>query len=232
MSLILDALNRADQERSENNKPISLQAGHPSSVSTNSPIRRWIIEGVIIILAIAAFVYSQWQPSPLPTVPIINTTATNTVTLKPTVTTSEPAVVKPPKAATVISDKIVKQEAIVSLYQQPQTVEKTPAISIAPKTRPDTEKSADTTQLILQQIPLLTQLSARYQRTIPSIDYELHMYAENGRGFVTINGAVLKTGSVIDSGLRVIAVLHDSVVLEFKGKQFRLPALNSWVNYN
>ena len=260
MSLILDALNRADQERSEENNHINLHASQSPVVNSSHPFRRWIIEAVIVLLAIGAFAYSQWQPA-REVSGIVDTNNKTTVD-----TVEQQRKVAPPTKAVTENNLTLAQnqlldrpskpvqkipaidKAVASLYQQQDTAKKptpvttikttTPIKTIKPQPKPEPQlkekpkEPVDNTQLILQQIPLITQMPARYQRTIPSIDYEVHMYAEGGKGFVTINGAVLKTGTVIDPGLRVIAILQDSVVLEFKNQQFRLPALNSWVNYN
>ena len=259
MSLILDALNRADRERSEENNQINLHASQSPSTQHTSPVRRWIIEGVIIVLAIAAFAYSQWKPTsdtpqsatvktdressaPIKTAPIKQETMTQAVietTEQAEPNTSQSSVTNTEK----VIDKPTNHKAIASLYKtqseiKEKTIQKPAQTKAKPETQPTPkpvvkpEPPIDNTQFILQQIPLITQMPSRFQRTVPSINYEVHMYAEGGKGFVTINGSVLKTGAVIDPGLRVIAILEDSVVLEFNNQQFRLPALNSWVNYN
>ena len=60
MSLILDALNRADQERSEEKSAANLHANIVPSVADKSPLLRWIVEAVIIILVAGALIYSQF----------------------------------------------------------------------------------------------------------------------------------------------------------------------------
>ena len=86
---------------------------------------------------------------------------------------------------------------------------------------------------IFQKMPLLAQMSPRFQNLIPSIDYEIHVYAESENiGFVRLNGSIAKVGTTLSADLRVIAILKDSVVLDYQGTQFRLLALNSWVNFN
>jgi hypothetical protein len=47
---------------------------------------------------------------------------------------------------------------------------------------------------------------------------------------VVLNGKELKVGGSPASGVKVEEILPDSVVLNYRGTEFRLRALNSWVN--
>lgn len=262
MSLILDALNRADQERSADNNTPSLQTSHSSMVEQSRPLRRWIIEAVIILIALVAFGYSQWGPQQqsAPVKPI-ETAPEKIVTEPPLIATavlpSAPQTVEADKPDTTASETVntsapsaAKQvnSAIAYLYQQPVNNAVTKAAPPStPKIEPSAQNSATTQQvanspaadpitaaaLILQQIPLITERSSRFQRALPNIEYSVHMHAEaQGRGFVILNGKTQKVGAEVLPGLRVIAILKGSVVLAYNGSQFRLSALNSWINYN
>jgi hypothetical protein len=140
--------------------------------------------------------------------------------------------IEPPTAPPVIETpkpETKKNPAIASLYQQKveQPTEPKKAV-VTPTAAP-----VDNTLFILKQIPLLLDRSSRFQRSVPSIDYAVHVYSEeDGAGFVKLNGAISKVGAQIAPDLRLIAILNDSIVLDLNGTQFRLQALNSWVNYN
>ncbi len=269
MSLILDALNRADQERSqENNAPI-LSSSPVTPPQSSRPIRRWLIEGVIIFLAILIFVYSLFfhsspaQESVITGKNIEANNAARQTPVKPIADSKRSIKPKPPadkssniqQATTVaaekptvlkttqsnISTKKVKppatNTAIASLYQQ-QTDSSTDEKLAAPKTKLQTitttsSQPIDNGQSILQKIPLLVQMSSRFQQSVPTIDYSVHVYSDSeNAGFVNLNGSIRKIGSKIAPGLVVIAILKDSVVLDYNGTQFRLLALNSWMNFN
>jgi general secretion pathway protein B len=244
MSLILDALNRADQERSEEHSRPNIHAAAVVASPGNSPLRRWILEGLIIALAIGAFVVSQWggDGSVLPAVKkqsSENVAKTIAVTA-PSVTAVSTHEQKGPHeiiattsttALTPNENSKAKNSAIASLYKKlpiasVKTIKTKPVVTAAVQ-KPDNGYS------ILQQIPLLTLLSSRFQRSVPTIDYSIHVYAEDsGKGFVNLNGAIRRIGSEAAPGLRIVAILKDSVVLEYKDTQFRLLALNSWMNFN
>tara|TARA_R110001592_G_scaffold337300_1_gene623768 strand:+ start:393780 stop:394664 length:885 start_codon:yes stop_codon:yes gene_type:complete len=79
-------------------------------------------------------------------------------------------------------------------------------------------------------VPFLATLSQQTKDTIPTLMYQRHDYSGNpGKSRVMINGKTLHIdGSA--SGVKVVEILPESVVLDFKGTRFRLRALNSWVN--
>ncbi|ARN73965.1 general secretion pathway protein GspB [Oceanicoccus sagamiensis] len=246
MSLILDALNRADQERAEENHTPNLHASHGPAPETSSPLRRWIIEGVIIVLALAAFGYSQWTDETVtPVTPVVEAEPAQAITVeKPVPAPPAPAPVaaapKPkPVVETTVAKKPVEKPAsntsIASLYQQPAATTpmvKEPVVTAAPVVEPVMEAPVDNTQFILKQIPLITERSSRFQRGVPTLNYEVHVHsADDGAGFVKLNGRIARVGAQVAPGLRLIAILDDSIVLDLNGTQFRLPALNSWVNY-
>lgn len=79
--------------------------------------------------------------------------------------------------------------------------------------------------------PLVVALSQPTKDAIPTLLYERHDYnSVPGRSRVVINGKTLRVGGTAAAGVKVEEILSDSVVLSHKGTQFRLRALNSWVN--
>jgi hypothetical protein len=250
MSLILDALNRADQERTSENHSPSIQTSHsPAPVSAN-PIGRWLIESAIIGLALAAFLYSQWfgqatslsdtktaqadiQSQPIP---LVSKTRVEPTTAEATAAATATKHNPPAMQQSVTTPTVIRPQTanavIASLYQQqpaaPTNNNSMPTASAPKKPLSETESS----QAILLQIPLLIELPARFQRSVPTINYEIHVYSDNQRaGFVKLNGAIRKIGAEIEPGLRVVAILKDSLVLDYNDTQFRLTALNSWMNF-
>lgn len=306
MSLIFDALNRADQERNEEHSTPNLQVTHAPIEEPSSPLRRWFVEAAIVIIALAVAVYAlvdRSNPSAEPTAvttaiatsvttPIATPIATPVTTSSPqtplTATPNTPASAPPAPVTTSVTEPVaapvvgavvetvvetvvatavapvVKMEksapapipipkpikskpntAISSLYQQraeaPATIKPDAKIERssvdASAATPIIKSTAtgpvvDNSQTILQQIPLLVQMSQRFRRSVPSIDYTVHVYSEESNsGIVNLNGSVRRIGSKLAPELRVIAILRDSVVLDYKGTQFRLMALNSWINF-
>lgn len=78
--------------------------------------------------------------------------------------------------------------------------------------------------------PFLSTLSQQRKDAIPTLLYSAHDYRGDGNSTVLINGKTARAGQGLGKGVSVVEILPDSVVLAFEGKQFRLRALNSWVN--
>ena len=77
--------------------------------------------------------------------------------------------------------------------------------------------------------PLLENLSQQQKDQIPMIVYSEHNYAPQGLASVMLNGKRLQSGQRADT-VEVIDILRDSVILRVDGIEFRLKALNTWVN--
>jgi general secretion pathway protein B len=85
--------------------------------------------------------------------------------------------------------------------------------------------------LVDHPAPFLTHLSQRTKDDIPTLYYQRHDYSpEPSNSSVVLNGKQVKVGGSPLSGMKVDEILQDSVVLSYRGTQFRLRSLNSWVN--
>ena len=92
------------------------------------------------------------------------------------------------------------------------------------------EEELKNARLAEHPAPFLATLSQQSKDAIPTLLYQRHDYDSNEKkSSVLINGKTLRPGDST-SGVRVEEILPDSVVLGYKGKQFRLRALSSWVN--
>jgi len=77
--------------------------------------------------------------------------------------------------------------------------------------------------------PLLETLSKQYRDRVPTLMYLRHDYNPAGVSSVLLNGETLPVGGR-SRGVEVREILPDSVILRFEDREFRLRALNSWVN--
>jgi general secretion pathway protein B len=94
-----------------------------------------------------------------------------------------------------------------------------------------TEAQLNTARLQEHPAPFLSDLSQQKKDAIPSILYRQHDYSSSAaQSSVVLNGKSLKVGGTVASGIKLEEILHDSIVLSHRGEQFRLRALNSWVN--
>jgi general secretion pathway protein B len=80
-------------------------------------------------------------------------------------------------------------------------------------------------------VPFLGDLSQQTKNDIPTLYYHRHDYSsDTNQSSIVINGTTVKAGGSPLPGMKVEEILPDSVVLNYRGTQFRLRALNSWVN--
>ena len=93
------------------------------------------------------------------------------------------------------------------------------------------QKEMENASLAAHPSPFLESLSQQTKDSIPTIYYQRHDYSSQAsRSAVVLNGKTLKVGGSPASGVKVDEILTDSVVLNYRGTQFRLRALNSWIN--
>ncbi len=93
------------------------------------------------------------------------------------------------------------------------------------------ENELENARLAEHPAPFIAQLSQQTKDGIPSIFYQRHDYrGDSARSVVVLNGQELRVGGRPAAGVTVDEILPDSVVLSYRGTQFRLRALNSWVN--
>lgn len=262
MSLILDAINRADQERRESNHSPSLQTSQSPEPKAPRPYLRWAIEALIAIVVIGLIAY-QWsinkadtqakktesravlQQHVEPTVDQQVRAAPQsghadparhnkkkTLNIQPV--TASQAVTAPAPTTPLATAQKNDPASISALYSQ---------TALAPKndTRPATKTLTKTpvkekttaVSVITSNIPLLTDLPWRIQQQIPSIDFTQHNYSQfPNESTVELNRLLLKPGERVAAGLMLVSIDSEFITLNFQGTKFRLWALNSWVNFN
>lgn len=91
------------------------------------------------------------------------------------------------------------------------------------------QREARNAALEAHSVPFLADLSKQFRDSVPTLMYQGHDYRGDGASTVRINGATLRVGQR-SRGVELREILSDSVILRFDGMEFRLRALNSWVN--
>lgn len=258
MSLILDALNKADQERSEQHEVPNLRAVHGSPYPQAQPglLKRWSVEIVFVALLLIAYLgyqllvgdEPQTQPAmaqaPLAPPQQVVTRPSNPVPVASSAPVAAPAPAESPARTPVkmpVATPVDTQRDVKSLYAQQRsgavsTESATPAAKSVPATPAAPQPLQRATPVLdrkaqLEKLPLLSELSPQRQQAIPSIDFSLHVYSsDQDTGFVTLNGQRRRPGDQVAPGLRLEKIVDEFIVLSYKGSEFRLLSLNSWIN--
>jgi hypothetical protein len=84
------------------------------------------------------------------------------------------------------------------------------------------EDSSDTSLSSLAQMP------AWVQDGVASLQFEMHIYASDGQGWVRVNGRDRYEGDYIARELLLSEIRPQEVVLSFRGEKFTMLALSSW----
>ncbi len=142
-------------------------------------------------------------------------------------------------------------DAVAQLYQNPglanEPVIRKPqrqadarsATSAKPRAEPiDVDKliklaraESKNTGVADHSVPFLIDLSQQFKDSVPTIHYLRHDYSSDASSStVVLNSKTLSVGGTPAMGMKVEEILPDSVVLNYQGTQFRLRALNSWIN--
>lgn len=161
--------------------------------------------------------------------------------------TKEPAGKKP--ADTIPTEQV---SAVQALYKKqveekappPKVVKTLPVSGTEPVQQANIEQAIDIEEMVAaakaeaknielseHSAPFLSGLSQQSRDRVPTIYYTRHdYYGDSSQSTVTLNGETVRAGAKLAGSLRVEEILSDSVVLNHSGTQFRLRALNSWIN--
>lgn len=249
MSLILDALKRAEHER--NATPLLVTADLPSATRTVArPLRYWRPAGVLLLLIVSgllAWSFLRGNPG-AEDKPAVITNPAPVISASPAPGLPTPYVI-PGTEAVVSLDDLTKsplgEEAVIlpePVERQPATP--APASSVNSPTSHETpdEKSLPATpaaermtdsaaepapptpppSVLTQSVPLrkFREMPPEYRADFPAITVEIHVYESTvAQRFVMINGRRYRQGERMAEGPAVIEIVRDGIVLEFRGEK-------------
>ncbi|WP_049629961.1 general secretion pathway protein GspB [Cellvibrio sp. pealriver] len=176
--------------------------------------------------------------------------AGSVTTTQSTITTSTPAVANANAGAAVSADVNQLYEApevaapgidadINELYAaesstgsasvvDPFAAEENISSVVAAETEPDLPPR---TFASITNIPDFNALPWNMRQSIPTITYLRHNFLANGVSSVVINNQTAGVGNIISVGQFVVQEIYvDGVVLKHGNTQFKLRALNGWIN--
>jgi FtsZ-interacting cell division protein ZipA len=257
MSLLLDALNKADQERKRNETP-GISSNHEQHGGEDEPrgYRLGLILGGVVGLALLLIlIYWLGQRStvsaPAKTNTVSSSAATDTTTQESAAVETKPAETnEPQQAASTDQPTPEAEENVADLYQQnsqvppenasitisaPPPAPEQPVPDPEPPANPpapttDSENTPPSTSIAqFANVPELHDLPNNILEKVPTLNYSEHNYNVNG-GSVKINGVVLRADEQIANGIVIDAILEDGIILHIDNYPFKMRAMNSWVN--
>lgn len=243
MSYILDALRKADRERSLGRVP---DLDQTAVIKQPQRERRWLPTAIILILLMNA-VLLTWILWPTPgdtdyalAESGLQERAARVVLKQPTSVETAPEL--PRQSAQSEPGSVPPAPAPVEPGPQPDRIEERTNEPAAPgtagvdqQTEPAAPKPAspaaeaqpvqppaatDETELLS-----LRQLPEDYRSQLPDLDMNVHFYTgDANRRFIIVDGRRYQTGDTLNAGPRLLEIVQTGAVLEYRGRRFLLPA--------
>jgi len=91
---------------------------------------------------------------------------------------------------------------------------------------PEPEESVENPPV--EALVSLAEMPDWVQNAVPQLQFDMHIYASDGQGWIRVNGEDKYEGDYISDDLLLEAILPQQVVLNFRGERFTLPALTNW----
>ena len=225
MSSILDALKKSERQRSLGRDLIFRNASPDASVRLTGFAIAVLVTLLILAVALGALLYSLREPElPLPTA----TTSVETPSLPPdsatstaqgstnTITTAVPA---------------ARMDIAHTVDSKTQSGSQTTAVTTRPVTT-RTTTPVEATRTPVQPLSVtgtgeaawLSSLPEAFRRSLPALSVNIHVYSPNeSQRILYINNRQARQGERIEGGVVVEEIVHDGVVLQYRGQRFKLP---------
>lgn len=267
MSLILEALQRAEKDRRE--EPGSVPGIDTSHADVAPPPReepvaqqgnRWITVAIAAIIVLLSYlIYLQLNgpaaeapaaisSTPIATPPVADETMPEKErepqpTFKPIESDTQPhhsaserLSELPAPAAPPTAESLDALYASAKKEREQDTLDEGIAAAraihgqdIAPSVDSEPKVQEPDRNDKYSIIPFASQLPLHQQSSIPPVRYTTHGYSKkSGRGMVTLNGRSLRAGDRLESGMTLVDIRGEYIVLDLNGLVFRLPAAEDW----
>ncbi len=219
MSYILEALKKADQERSRGGVP-DISAAHADVMPARDGRRPglWLIAGLLLVNLLALYLYQRSSepdshPQPLPAV-------------------ESPPMATAPESVTPAVMPPAKVEPEPAPYAETRIVlpPPTPASSPAPSSEPVSPSAPQVTTAAMEPIeedqvlsvPTWQRSSAAIQQLAAGLSLDVHVYADQpAQRFVLINMSKYREGDELREGALLERITAQGVVLSYRGERFR-----------
>jgi general secretion pathway protein B len=231
MSLILDALKKSERSRHDDASSVLPLIVKPRRASRNKQKRFPFLPLTIILLALAALFLVYLLSSDSPPAPQQTITAVPEEIRPPVVEEEPPApVVNEPREETAT----VAQEALPG---DSATGAESTTLPVEPPQAPVEQEPADVAarQQILQQTgilstrdttsvpPRLSKIPGGLRKEVAPLRLDFHVYStDRPRRIVFINGQEYREGMSIRNNLKLVRIVPEGAVMEWKGRQFLL----------
>lgn len=223
MSSILDALKKSERQRSLGRDLIYRNASPDAAPRLTGFAVAVLTTLLILALAIGAMLYSLREPqSPLANAPIetlappADSKTSNAQGSSDTTVASIPAA--PADAARTEESTILSGSQTAPVLPKP--VSPKPAKSADAPRNPAPALPVQGTG----DIPWLSSLPQAFRNSLPPLAVNIHVYSpDRTQRILYINNRPVQQGGRVEGGAVVEEIVHDGVVLQYRGQRFKLP---------
>jgi len=92
----------------------------------------------------------------------------------------------------------------------------------------ENETIVSTKKVVNENVQPLSSMPSWLQESLPTMKFEMHIFASDGQGWVRVNGKDAREGNTIAKNVVLEKILPQQVILNFQGEEFSMPALSSW----
>jgi hypothetical protein len=218
MSYILDALRKSAEERrkvqAKEQQSYEPLVGHDSSRRNRSMSPAALILA-LTVLAVVVLAGSWFLVADRRTVEVVIRDDKPAAAQQPAVTPQAEVPSPAPAPAATAAPPV---PAIAETQKSAAEQEARPTAPNEPESAPG-QAGLDQTA----QIPLLQELPFATQAAIPELKFSGHVYsAEPDLRMVMVNTAIVREGDMISPDIRLIEIIDNGLVLEFRQTRFRV----------
>jgi general secretion pathway protein B len=223
MSLILDALKKAEAERQRQTGPTLLEV-RVTQAPRRLPICTFIIGGLLAINMILLLVFALRRPGTIiAATPAAAAPATVTATAATPPPASAPVVAAPPPAIAPLaastapaSPSLAPVTGDTGADDERNPADDAPAVSAR---NAPAHRAVDNRATSSQSLPNLSDLGGE----MPDLRLDLHVFAERPASrYALINMHTVHEGDVLPEGPSVVEIYRDGVELSYRGTLFML----------
>jgi general secretion pathway protein B len=212
MSYILDALRKAERERTRGVVPgLDAQQAEAPPLRSRRAWPLWI--GFALLVNAVVLGWLMWPQAESPSAPAASAMAP--VIAKTPTAPVAPVPVAP--AAPTPPTPVAEQSPEVAAVPEPA-----PPAAAEPAAIPEPEQSAGIAE-DSAAVPLWNELSPGQRAALPKVTVDVHVYADDpGQRFVLINMRRYMEGERLPEGPTLDTITEDGVILSHNGVRYRL----------
>jgi len=238
MSLILDALKRAERERQTDAIPAPGEVAVPVA-GRSRPRRRWrLLAAAVALAAVAALGWKAWRGKPVRETPqpAVAQPAQPVIVARPAPPPAPAPAVVPGTEAVASLDDLTNEPILEAV---PVPLAPAPAAAVTPTpvpapvpAKPETQAPepaasaapapAEIPPALIQPAPLrkFREMPPDYRADFPALKIEIHVYEKAPqRRFVMVNGRRYREGERLSEGPAIIEIVPQGIVLEYRGEK-------------